>query len=91
MAFTAYRAVVEVSHVAHLVHRIERGHFVGLGQGWLVEDRIDEVLHSAATADDCLSDVDELGRSRAEDVDAEQAWSLTGSRRARANAFVTAR
>src|SRR5262249_27382722 len=55
-----------------LVHSVERGDLVGLGQGRVVEDGVDQVVDGAAAAHDRLPDVDQLGGAGAEHVDAEQ-------------------
>src|SRR5690349_24707939 len=38
----------EAGDLAHLVHRVQRGDLVRLGQGGVVEDRVDEVVDRAA-------------------------------------------
>src|SRR3569833_2185637 len=45
--------------------------FVALGEGWVVEDGVDEVLDCAAEDHDCLANVDLLAGAFADDVDAE--------------------
>src|SRR5271157_4966069 len=62
----------EAGDLPHLVHRVQGGDLVGLGQGRVVEDGIDEVVDGAATAHDGLADVDQFGGAGAEHVDAEQ-------------------
>ena len=57
---------------AHLVGGVERGDLVGLGEGRVVEHRVDQMVDGAAARHDRLPDVHELGGVRPEDVDAEQ-------------------
>src|SRR5262249_51192628 len=59
-----------------LVRRVEGGDLLGLRQRRVVEDRADEVVDRAAAAHHGLADVYQLGRARAEDVDAEQPPAL---------------
>ncbi len=40
----------EAGDLAHLVHRVQGGDLVGLGQGRVVEDRVDEIVDRAAAA-----------------------------------------
>src|SRR5262245_62001776 len=63
---------VEAGDVAHLVHRVQRRNLVGLGQGGVVEDRVDEVVDGATAAHHRLTDVDQLGGAGPEDVYAEK-------------------
>src|SRR5580704_19573255 len=62
----------EAGDLPHLVHRVQGGHLVGLGQGRVVEDGVDEVVDRTAAAHDGLADVDQFGGTGAEHVDAEQ-------------------
>src|SRR5262249_19350608 len=64
--------VVQARHAAHLVHRVQGRHLVRLGQGRVVEDRVDEVVDRAATAHHGLPDVDDLGSAGTEDVHPQQ-------------------
>src|SRR5438067_11202076 len=57
---------------AQPVRRIERGDLVRLGEGRVVEDRLDQVVDRAAEAHHRLADVDELRRPGAEGVYAEE-------------------
>src|SRR5580700_4147381 len=50
---------------------IERGGLVALGQGWIVEDRIDEVVERAVQRHHCLTDVHEFRRALTDDVHAQ--------------------
>jgi len=51
----------EAGDLAHLVHRVQGDDLVGLGQGRLAEDGVDQVVDGAAAAHDGLADVDEFG------------------------------
>ena len=57
---------------AQLVHRVERGHLVRLGERRVVEDRVDEVVDRPAEPHHRLADVHELGGAGAERVHAQQ-------------------
>src|SRR4051794_15530881 len=50
---------------------VEGGGFVALGQGWVVEDCVNEVVDRAAEDHDGLTNVDEFAGAFADDVDAE--------------------
>src|SRR5579859_6783047 len=64
--------LTEPGDLAHLVHGVQGGDLVRLGQGRVVEHRVDQVVDGAAAAHDGLADVDELGGPGAEHVHAEQ-------------------
>src|SRR5262249_11817833 len=72
------RSNVEPFNLAQLVDRVECGDFVGLGEGGVVEDGVDELVDGAAAGHDRLAEVDEFGGVRAEDVDAEEAAGVGG-------------
>src|SRR5262249_30726115 len=55
-----------------LVGGVERRDLVALGERRVVEDRLQEVVEPAAEADDRLTNVDQLRRSAADGVDAQQ-------------------
>ena len=61
-----------------LVHHIEGGDLVGLGEGRVVEDGVDQVLHGPTAAHHGLADVHQLGGGGAEDVDAQNLQVLGG-------------
>ena len=44
----------EAGDLAHLVHRVQGGELVGLGQGRVAEDGVDQVVDGAAAAHDDL-------------------------------------
>src|ERR1039457_5154137 len=77
-AVRAGRGSGETGDLAHLVHRVQRGDLVRLGQGRVVEHGVDEVVDGAAAAHHGLADVDELGGAGAEHVDAEQLAGIEG-------------
>src|SRR6185312_8749993 len=56
----------------HAVEAVERGHFITFREGWIVEDRIDEVVQRSAESHDGLPDVQQLAGALADDVHAEQ-------------------
>src|SRR5262249_61806424 len=62
---------------AQLVVRVERRDLVALGQRRVVEHRPEEVIDPPAETQHRLPDVDQLGRARADRVNAEQPPVLT--------------
>src|SRR6266581_4080513 len=50
---------------------VEGGRFVAFGEGWVIEDRVDEVVNGTAKDHDRLADVDQFRRALAKDVNAE--------------------
>ncbi len=64
-------ALAEAGDLAHLVHGVQGGDLVGLGQGGVVEHRVDQVVDGAAAAHHGLADVNDLRGAGAEDVNAE--------------------
>ena len=57
--------------VGEFIERRQGGDFVTLGEGRIIEYRIDEVIQFAAVGDDRLADMDKLGGALADHVDAE--------------------
>src|SRR5215471_10873810 len=55
-----------------LVEAVERGRLVALGQGRVVEHRVHEVVDGPPEGHHRLADVQELGGTLADDVDAEE-------------------
>src|SRR5262249_46009066 len=70
--------VGEAGDARHFVHGGEAGALVGLRQGRVVEDRVDEIVDGAAASHDGLPDVHEFRGAGAEDVDAQQPAILRG-------------
>src|SRR5215813_4772770 len=58
--------------VSQLIQSIQRRDLVGLGERRVVEHRVPEVLDRRASVHNRLSDVNELRRPLADDVNAEQ-------------------
>src|SRR5262245_19593286 len=58
--------------VSQLIQSIQRRDLVGFGERRIVEHRVPEVLDRRARVHNRLSDMNELGRPLADDVDAEQ-------------------
>jgi hypothetical protein len=56
----------------HLVHRVSCRDLVRLGEGWVVEHRVDEIVDRAIACHDGLPDMYQFGGVDAEDVDAQQ-------------------
>src|SRR5689334_14512725 len=54
------------------IEAVERRDLVGLGERWVVEDAVAEVLDGSAVREHGLADVDDLGRTVADRVDAEE-------------------
>ena len=61
----------ELVECADFVHHVQRGDLVGLGERWVVEHRIDQILDRSAAPHYRLADVHEFGGVGAEDVDTE--------------------
>jgi hypothetical protein len=61
---------------AEPVDAVERSHFVAFRQGRIIEHGIDEIVDFSAERQHRLTDVDQLARPLADDVDAEQLAGL---------------
>ena len=61
---------------AEPVDAVERRHFVALRQGRIIEHGVDEVVDFTVERQHRLTDVDQLARPFADDVDAEQLAGL---------------
>src|SRR4029077_4164721 len=70
------RSAAELAEGPHLVRHVQRGDLVGLGERWIVEHRVDQVVDGAAAAHHGLADVHHLGGAGTEDVHPEQRATL---------------
>src|SRR5579862_6515218 len=71
IVFAIASSATLVLEASQPVDAIEGGGLVALGQGWIVEYRVDEVVEIAVERHDRLADMDELRRALADDVHAE--------------------
>src|SRR3984885_12315662 len=62
--------------VRQLVEAVEGRGLVALGQRRIVENGIDEILHTAAKNHNCLADVKQLGSAFTDDVHAQHLFGL---------------
>src|SRR5450755_1833314 len=64
------------SNLAQLIQTIESRGFIAFGKCRIVKYRIDEVIHLALENQDSLSNMQQLGRALADDMNSEQLQSL---------------
>lgn len=63
--------IVSTSHARHLIRRVQRCHLVTFRKGGIVEYRVEKVIEASIERQDCLADMNQFGRARADGVNTQ--------------------